>query len=72
LSGYGFADGLSTIAEQFSVQLTGVLSTIAFTAVATYVILKLVSVLTNGLRVDEEEEQQGLDVVSHEETGYNL
>lgn len=72
LSGYGFADGLSTIAEQFSVQLTGVLSTIVFTAVATYVILKLVSVLTNGLRVDEEEEQQGLDVVSHEETGYNL
>ncbi|MAV31546.1 MAG: ammonia channel protein [Cycloclasticus sp.] len=72
LSGYGFADGLSTIAEQFTVQLTGVLSTIAFTAVATYVILKLVSVLTNGLRVDEEEEQQGLDVVSHEETGYNL
>jgi len=72
LSGYGFADGISTIAEQFSVQLTGVLSTIAFTAVVTYVILKLVSVLTNGLRVDEEEEQQGLDVVSHEETGYNL
>ena len=71
-SGYGFADGIATIAGQLSVQAIGVVATIAFTAVATYVILKLVSVLTNGLRVDEEEEQQGLDVVSHEETGYNL
>jgi len=71
-SGYGFADGIATIAGQLSVQAIGVVSTIAFTAVSTYVILKLVSVLTNGLRVDEEEEQQGLDVVSHEETGYNL
>jgi len=71
-SGYGFADGIATIAGQLSVQAIGVVATITFTAVATYIILKLVSLLTNGLRVDEEEEQQGLDVVSHEETGYNL
>ncbi|OUR85229.1 ammonia channel protein [Cycloclasticus sp. 44_32_T64] len=71
-SGYGFADGISSIAEQLTVQATGVVATIAFTSVATYAILKLVSLLVGGLRVDEEEEQQGLDVVSHEETGYNL
>jgi Amt family ammonium transporter len=71
-SGYGFADGLSSIAEQFSVQAIGVVSTIVFTAVATFVILKLVGLLTGGLRVDEEAEEQGLDVVSHEESGYNL
>ncbi|MGB1541674.1 MAG: ammonium transporter, partial [Cycloclasticus sp.] len=53
-SGYGFAEGISTIAGQLSVQAIGVVATIAFTAVSTYVILKLVSVLTNGLRVDEE------------------
>jgi len=71
-SGYGFADGISSIAGQFSVQAIGVVAVIGFTAVATFIILKLVGVLTGGLRVDEEHEQQGLDVVSHEETGYNL
>jgi Amt family ammonium transporter len=71
-SGYGFADGISSIGGQFSVQAIGVVAVIAFTAVASFVILKIVSVLTGGLRVDEEEEIQGLDVISHEETGYNL
>ncbi|WP_020162684.1 ammonium transporter [Cycloclasticus pugetii] len=71
-SGYGFADGITSIAGQLSVQAIGVVTTIVFTAVSTYIILKLVGALTGGLRVDEEAEQQGLDVVSHEETGYNL
>lgn len=71
-SGYGFADGIATITGQLSVQAIGVVSTIAFTAIATYVILKLVGFLTSGLRVEEEDEVQGLDVTSHEETGYNL
>lgn len=71
-SGFGFAEGISSIAGQFSVQLTGVMATIFFTAIATYLILKLVSLLTNGLRVDEDDEVRGLDVTSHEETGYNL
>jgi len=71
-SGYGFADGISTIAGQFSVQAIGVVATIVFTAIATFVILKLVGLLTGGLRVDEEDEQQGLDITEHEETGYNL
>jgi len=35
-SGYGFADGISSIAEQLTVQATGVVATIAFTSVATY------------------------------------
>jgi Amt family ammonium transporter len=35
------------------------------------VILKVVGALV-GLRVDESEELQGLDIVCHEETGYNL
>ena len=63
-SGYGFADGITTIAGQLSVQAIGVVTTIVFTAVSTYIILKLVGALTGGLRVDEEAEQQGLDVVS--------
>jgi Amt family ammonium transporter len=71
-SGYGFAEGITTMGGQLFVQFVGVVSAIIFTAVVTLVILKGVSILTNGLRVGEEEEVQGLDIVCHEETGYNL
>lgn len=70
-SGYGFADGIESMGGQVSVQFIGVISTVLFTAVVTYVILKLVGAMV-GLRVDEDEEIQGLDIVCHEETGYNL
>lgn len=70
-SGYGFADGISSMGGQFYVQFIGVIATIAFTAVVSYIILKVVSALTNGLRVDEDEEVEGLDIVCHEEVGYN-
>ena len=40
-------------------------------ALATFVILKIVDVVT-GLRVDSQTETQGLDPDSHGETGYNL
>jgi Amt family ammonium transporter len=71
-SGYGFNSGagIETMAGQFGVQAVGVIATIAFTAVVTFIILKAVGALV-GLRVDEEQEIQGLDIVSHEETGYN-
>ncbi len=59
------------ITEQLQIQLTGVVATVVYTVIATYLILKVVDVIT-GLRVSEEEEQQGLDIVSHEETGYDL
>ena len=71
-SGYGFADGISSMGGQFGVQLTGVVAGVSFTAAATYAILKVVALMTNGLRVGEEDEVQGLDVTAHEETGYNL
>ena len=44
---------------------------LAWTAVATFVILKVVKMMV-GLRVDEQEETQGLDITQHEETGYNM
>lgn len=69
-SGQGLAEGMS-IASQVNIQLIGVVSTFAYTAVATYVILKVVDMMV-GLRVSAEEEQQGLDIVSHEERGYDL
>ena len=70
-SGYGFADGISSISGQLQVQLIGVAATIVFTAVVTYLILKVVDAIT-GLRVDQEEEIEGLDIVLHEERGYDL
>ena len=67
----GFAEGIETMAEQVQVQFIGVISTIAFTAVVTWVILKVIDALI-GLRVTDEEELEGLDIVCHEERGYDL
>ncbi|RLE16778.1 MAG: ammonia channel protein [Actinobacteria bacterium] len=69
-SGQGFADGINSMGQQLGIQFTGVVATAAYTAVATFVILKLVGMLTGGLRVSAEEESQGLDISSHEERGY--
>ena len=70
-SGYGFADGIDSMLGQVWVQLVGVGVTIVFTAVVTWGILKLIAALM-GLRVDEEEEVEGLDIVLHEERGYDI
>lgn len=59
------------ISEQLTTQAIGAFSTFGYTAVVTFVILKLVGVLC-GNRVTEEEEQQGLDLVMHNEKGYDL
>ena len=70
-SGYGFAEGIETMGSQFSVQAIGVLATLVFTAVVTWIILKVVEA-TVGLRVGEDQEIEGLDIVLHEERGYDL
>jgi len=69
-SGQGLAEGM-TIMSQLEVQAIGVVATFVYTAVATYIILKVVDMIT-GLRVSAEEEQQGLDLISHDEKGYDL
>ncbi|NTV96698.1 MAG: ammonium transporter, partial [Thiobacillus sp.] len=51
---------------QFMVQLKGTLITIAFTAIGTYIILKVLDMVM-GLRVSEEEEREGLDIALHGE-----
>ena len=70
-SGNGFSDGISTIGGQLAVQATGVVATFVYTAVASWVLFKIVDLLV-GLRVDEEEETIGLDLVLHDERGYDL
>ncbi|WP_339339023.1 ammonium transporter [uncultured Oceanicoccus sp.] len=69
-SGQGLAEGM-TISSQLAVQLTGIAATFIYTAIVTYILLKLVKVLV-GLRVTEDEETEGLDVVAHNERGYDL
>ncbi len=71
-SGFGFAEGITSMGEQVMVQLTGIGATVIYTAVASYILLKLVSLMTNGLRVSEEQETTGLDLNEHDESGYNL
>ncbi len=70
-SGNGFSDGISSIGGQLSVQAIGVVSTLVYTAVVTFILLKVVGALV-GLRVDGDEETQGLDLVLHDERGYDL
>ena len=57
--------------EQLMIQLKGIVVIGLWTAIASWIILKLIGSFT-ALRVTEEEEYQGLDVVEHEERGYDL
>ena len=70
-SGYGFADGIDSMGAQVSVQLMGVVSTVVYTSVATWLILKVVALITGGLRVSQDQEIEGLDIALHEERGYD-
>ena len=58
------------MAAQLGTQLTAALITIGWTAVATGVLLAITKPIL-GLRVDSDLERQGLDLSSHNETGYN-
>lgn len=69
-SGQGYAEGV-TMSSQVLVQITGIVATLVYTAVLTYVVLKIVDAVT-GFRVTVEEETTGLDIVLHDERGYDL
>ena len=70
LGGKGLAEGV-TIGAQLWVQTQGVLFTIIYTTVLSYVILKIID-LSIGLRVTADQETEGLDIALHDERGYNL
>lgn len=69
-SGQGYSEGM-TMGSQMVVQCIGVLATMVYTAVITYILIKLVDLLV-GLRVSEEQEIEGLDLNLHDERGYDL
>ncbi|MAD07227.1 MAG: ammonia channel protein [Gammaproteobacteria bacterium] len=59
------------IASQVGTQALGVVATALYTGVVTWGILKFTDAMV-GNRVDEDQEQEGLDLVSHNERGYDL
>jgi Amt family ammonium transporter len=69
-SGQGYAEGM-TMASQLGVQAIGVAAVFVYTGVITYVLLKVLDALM-GLRVTGDEETEGLDIVLHDERGYDL
>jgi Amt family ammonium transporter len=71
-SGFGYAEGISTMIGQVTVQLIGIGAAIIYTAIVSYLLFKLVALMTKGLRVSKEQEITGLDITEHDEVGYNL
>jgi Amt family ammonium transporter len=71
LGGAGFGVEEGGITAQLGVQFIGVAAVIAYTAIVSFIILKIVDA-TIGLRVTADEETEGLDLVLHDERGYNF
>ena len=67
--GLGLAEGV-TAGSQFMVQLSSVAITVLWTGIASYVILKIIGAVI-GLRVDQQDEIEGLDLSQHGERGYH-
>jgi Amt family ammonium transporter len=70
LGGAGLAEG-RTVADQFLIQATGVIATAIWSAVATFILVKVTQALV-GLRTSRDVETQGLDLTTHGENGYNI
>jgi Amt family ammonium transporter len=76
LTGIFAAKGLGglediNIGEQLLAQLLSIIVTVVYCGVLSWVILKIVDA-TVGLRVDETQELEGLDLSLHDERGYDL
>ena len=68
LGGVGLAEGVN-VGTQVWKQFIGVIVTIAYCGVMSFIILKIVDAIV-GLRVSEGDEERGLDISLHNEQGY--
>ena len=68
LSGQGYNPGMGP-GSQFLVQATGVCATVIYTAIVSWVLLKIIDKFI-GLRVTDEQEVEGLDTALHNERAY--
>jgi Amt family ammonium transporter len=71
LGGAGFGGDITNIGSQVGVQTLGIVAASIYTAIVSFIILKVVDGVM-GLRVSEEEEMLGLDLALHDERGYIL
>lgn len=71
-SGYGFASVNPTMLDQIGAQAIGVIATLSYTAVVSWLLFVVIGKILGGLRVSTEQEVNGLDLSEHEETGYSL
>ena len=70
LDGQGLADGM-TITKALRVQGIGVVATVAWAGIVSFIIAKIVQAVC-GLRVSDEDEVEGLDITTHGERGYEM
>jgi len=70
LGGIGYPEN-GTMGDQVMTQLAGVLAVGAWSGALTWVLLK-VTIAMPGMRVNSDQETEGLDTVEHNEKGYNL
>ncbi|AHF97337.1 ammonia channel protein [Desulfurella acetivorans A63] len=56
----------------FFIEFLAIIIIIAYSALGTFLLAKLTSILTHGLRVSEEDEQKGLDIATHTEQGFDI
>ncbi len=68
LGGAGLAEGVS-IGSQVWVQFISVVGTLVYGGVVSFILLKIIDSVI-GLRVNEEQETEGLDLALHDERGY--
>ena len=71
LGGSGFGDGNASIMDQVFSQAVGVVATLVYTFIVSFVLLKIIDGVM-GLRVAEDQEEEGLDLALHDERGYIL
>ena len=69
LGGGGFIAGRG-LGEQLLVNGGAVLFSVVFSAITSWIALKITALLCKGLRVDRESEVDGLDLTTHGEVGY--
>lgn len=71
LGGLGLPEGRS-LADQMIVQVGVIAFSIAYSAISSYIALKITALVCGGLRVTDEQEELGLDPTEHGEVGYKL
>ena len=67
--GTGYSEGMDVL-TQLGVQFIGVAATVIWCAIVSWFLLKILD-MSLGLRVDDDQEAQGLDLAEHGESSYN-